>query len=312
MKKFIYKLTILTILLALTILLIIALPGGYNHPLASIINKVEMLKSKNSPRVIFIGGSGLYCGLDSKKIENELKMPVVNMGVWIGFGLGFMVETIKPYINKGDYIIIVPEYEMFNKIKISDDVKKWQIACYAADNLQIYNLDNSKVLLELFQLKAQSYLINLFSLKFSRLFKSGLSNYENNFNKYGDSTGEAFNQKKPYEMDGYEVKLSDICLNDEAVVFYNEFLEYCKNKGVSVYWMFAPYPANEYKINERNIERLYKQLKNDVNIELLCKPEDFIFNYDCFSNTVYHLNDNGKKLRTDKMINKLKFISENR
>jgi hypothetical protein len=118
MKKFIVK-----ILFFLSLVFIsIALSSVYvpnlsisNSLYYSILDKHNLLKNSKSPKMIFIGGSNLSFGLDSKRIVDTYDMNVINMGIHAGFGLKYIANDIKPFISNGDIVIIVPEYDHFYK-----------------------------------------------------------------------------------------------------------------------------------------------------------------------------------------------------
>ena len=47
---------------------------------ASLIDKVDRLESVEGAKIVLIGDSNLVYGIDSKLIEEQLGIPVVNMG----------------------------------------------------------------------------------------------------------------------------------------------------------------------------------------------------------------------------------------
>lgn len=95
--------------------------GGYN---AALIDKVERLRSIDGPKIVLIGDSNLAFGIDSKKIEEALDMPVVNMGLHAGLGLAFHEEMAKLNVCKGDiYIICHSSYT--DSGGIADKVLAW-------------------------------------------------------------------------------------------------------------------------------------------------------------------------------------------
>jgi hypothetical protein len=89
-----------------------------DNPLYSSIDKRNRLKSIETPKLVFIAGSSMAYGLDSKVIEEKLNYEVVNMGISAGIGLHYMILEVKPYLKKGDIVVIGAEYDQFN----ADDV----------------------------------------------------------------------------------------------------------------------------------------------------------------------------------------------
>ena len=72
---------------------------GFN---ASIIDKVQRAESIKEPKILLIGNSNLVFGIDSEMIEEEIGMPVVNMGVHAGLGNAFLDNMSRYFVNEGE------------------------------------------------------------------------------------------------------------------------------------------------------------------------------------------------------------------
>ena len=62
---------------------------------ASLLDKVERLNNIHEPKIVLLGNSNLAFGIDSQMIEDELNMPVVNMGLHGSLGNAFHEEMAK-------------------------------------------------------------------------------------------------------------------------------------------------------------------------------------------------------------------------
>jgi len=80
---------------------------------ASSIDKRALLRGGPSPRVILVVGSNAALGVDSGRLEQALKMPVVDAAVTYLVGLRFALESARPYLRRGDVVVIMPEYDNF-------------------------------------------------------------------------------------------------------------------------------------------------------------------------------------------------------
>src|SRR6478672_545894 len=104
-------------LLALAVILTGALASQYdvkkvdNDYIAAVLEKDRLIRSTPSPKIILVGGSNLAFGIDSRMMEDSLHLNVVNMGLYAKLGLRYMLAQVKPYIRRGDVVIIVPEYD---------------------------------------------------------------------------------------------------------------------------------------------------------------------------------------------------------
>ncbi len=113
MKSFLQKFGMFLVLQAVVLALLFwanqsTLERGY---LAAYGDKLARLESTPPPRLILVGGSGMAFGLDSRKLESELRLPVVNMGLHAATGLEFQLETIRPHLRNGDVVFLSIEYE---------------------------------------------------------------------------------------------------------------------------------------------------------------------------------------------------------
>lgn len=75
--------------------------------------KMQMMSDTSSPRIIFLGGSNLAFGIDSKSVADTFGVNVVNYGLQAGVGLRLMMLDAAEYCRKGDILVISPEYEHF-------------------------------------------------------------------------------------------------------------------------------------------------------------------------------------------------------
>ena len=126
MRKFIKNVVLLGIILAPAVPLpflpvFFLVNGEANNTIMGELNyKIERLASTPSPKIVFIGGSGCSHGIDSGMVEKAFGLPVVNMGLHAGLGLKYQLSSIDPYIRKGDFVIIVPEYGNFTNCQGSE------------------------------------------------------------------------------------------------------------------------------------------------------------------------------------------------
>jgi hypothetical protein len=143
MTKISAKIILLALLVIATCGFILKMPVRYSHELSQIILKKEILAKTPSTKIVFVGGSNLLAGLDSKLVQEKLHYNVVNMGLYQGFGISFLLEQAKQYINSGDIVVIIPEYTLLLIDDwfwpFDDHAIKWSLALSPASALeQIY------------------------------------------------------------------------------------------------------------------------------------------------------------------------------
>lgn len=73
--------------------------------------KQTLIAQTQSPqRVIILGGSGVHFGVDALSIEQSLEVPVFNMGLHAGLGLNVILASITETVEPGDLVLFIPEY----------------------------------------------------------------------------------------------------------------------------------------------------------------------------------------------------------
>jgi hypothetical protein len=305
MKKLVLKLAVLSLAgLTTYCLLGLLLPERYNHLLSAIINKTEILKKTPSPKIILIGGSGVACGIDSKQLEKKFKYPVVNMGMWAGFGIKYYIENVKPYVNKNDIILLIPEYATISDTYILNAIKY-----YPEAGIWFYSTARQAYLKTAGIYSLPRDIFHLIRLRINCFIECSLLSGSNQdrgfifFNQSYNNNGDQLNlpQKDIKDLNDYGLKY-DFLLSDSALDFLNDFSNYAQNRGAKIYFLYAAFPYTEYKRNEAGIITLNKKLKDRLKIPILGEPTDFTFPYAFFADTVNHLNQKGRLIRTNKLI----------
>ena len=67
------------------------------------------------PKVVFVSGSNVLFGIDSRQLSVYWDRPVVNYGVHAGLGLAYTLERSKQVLESGDIAILPLEYEFFQE-----------------------------------------------------------------------------------------------------------------------------------------------------------------------------------------------------
>lgn len=273
---------------------------------AAIIDKHKRLLVSESPRIIFVGGSNLAFGLNSRLLEKYLGKHVVNMGLQIGLGLRYQLSEVKDYIRENDVIIIIPEYEQFfGENYFNGD---WSLA------FCILNFPETRKYLDSLKqyeviLKNYSFMLRtkIFALLFKQLMNKTPLAYADfprqAFNEHGDLEGHLNEESVSTQIKSFELKGF---LNQDAVRVLNYFKAHVDKLNARVYFIYPSLIDVQYKRNEEKINSLHSLLKNELKIPLLSVPSDYVFNQDLFYDAVYHLNSRGRNLRTLMIIDDLK------
>lgn len=197
MKKFILQLLSFTaILIILLFPLVFFKIGGddlkyIDNPIAALINKHKRIEVLASPRLIIMGGSNAFYGMNSARISDSLSMNVVNMALFAGIGLDFMLEELQNNIKKNDVVVLSIAYFLFPDCYAKEDIMRYY------PQGKKYLKDNNRPFYEPYQ---NTLKVNIESVQNFILtpLKRGSAIYVHSrtLNVYGDAVG-YLNYKKP-------------------------------------------------------------------------------------------------------------------
>ena len=302
MKKFILKMFLMLVLIFVTLIIIILIPPNENLYLAEIKEKSELLNSIKSPRIILAGGSNLAFGIDSKKIEFEIGLPVVNMGLHAGTGLKFFLDNIKPYIGKDDILIISLEYSQFYNNNIYGGGPLIEVLNFVPEEINNLNVKQLKAIFK--------YFFEFIKWKNMSIIKEILNREggvysKDSFNKYGDVIAHLNLESQDISKESILNNCDKI--NYESFKYLNNFFKYVENNGAKAYVSFPCIPQTQYMKSLNKIEEIY-EIFQENSFNLISTPNQYVFPDNLFFDTVYHLNQKGRNIRTKTIINDIKKI----
>jgi hypothetical protein len=274
--------------------------------LAANIDKTEYLSTARSPKIIFIGGSTAAFALDSEKIQRKIGMPVVNMGLAAGLGLRYNLEQIKEHIASGDIIVVIPEYDLFysefdgdGSVLLEAYLLLPEAKEHIASLMQYVRL--LRGMPHLVNRRGKWYIRSL--VRFMQSKPQSTTVYHRYaFNKYGDMVSHL--DKKSEDILKLELSQRTIesDFQERAISMLNQFNGYAKRRGAKVLFIFPSILDVFYKRNKKKIEFLAHSLKVDSDIRVLNSPQQCVFPVRYFFNTEYHLNAEGRKIYTEKVL----------
>lgn len=307
MKKFILKLCLVCILTVLTLGSVIGIiqliPPQFTDTYdAAALDKYELLKNTESPKIIFIAGSNFAFGLDSAKIEEEFGMPVVNLGLHSGIKPHFNLSMAKENIQEGDVVIIGLEYEEYGPRKIDVPTALETVENHAALWKFISPTDYPRLF--------KGYLSDYGFLKIDR-YRNGYEPMEGvyaraAFNRYGD-----IEYPRPENIRGEyggDVELDADEIEASVINEYNRFYKFAQKKGAKVYLTFPSLDEKALDSSEEEPQEFIDELTSRIEFPVISDWRTYIMPSDLFYNTDYHLNDRGREIRTENLIQDMREV----
>lgn len=270
---------------------------------ASILDKVERLTSIAEPKIVLIGNSNLPFGINSAQIEEAFQMPVVNMGVHGGLGNAFHEQLGKIHVQPGDiYIICHTEYD--------DDSLDPSLAWITLENhISLWRL----IRWEDISLMADAF--STYLKKAMDLWAEGNGNEvtdpmyaRSSFNRYGDNV-----YPRPLRDPGIELpfeeqeipKISEACVKR-----LNALNEELTAKGATMLVAAFPIANGEFTPLVSDYEAFTEVLSEALDAPVISYFPDYMIDYEYFYDTMYHLTDTGVEIRTNLLIEDLRYWME--
>lgn len=277
------------------------------HYFSGSLLQVELLKNTPGPRILLAGGSNVALGLDAELMQQTLGLPVINDGLHAGLGV-VPLKELKDYIHAGDVIVISLEYSMFSNLDtLQGDpafLADW-IEFAPRRTVYLFDpwIDAPGIYATMLQRKVNRQ-VDIFlhggSLEETRAFFEGKS-----FDANGDFIGHLRDNVEPTSKipdTGYPV----VRLNDEIFVFLMDFQHFARALGATVYFEApASRHSNCLATGKSQMENFFITFEQKSSIPVLTSMDEVCMPDKYFFDTPYHLNAQGRELRTKRLIRNL-------
>jgi len=300
MKKFFtrlsfYLICVLSLWGLLTVLIFSMLEKPVTSYNAAAIDKEARLVTIKSPKIVLIAGSNFAFGMDSAAIEDATGMMVVNLGLHAGLGYQFYTEMAKASINPGDLLVVGFEYDLYDgQVDVESVLHTLEIepslAQYLVPQLQL------KALMALPEYSFNRA-VNTFMGK--KLTYTGIYSRAS-FNGYGDIG--VSHPKNIMTNAAYDEMIPIVPENIDAsfIAYFKSYHAYVLERGAHVVFTFPS--LNEMNLDPNSRVAAFVEALSKIGIPIISDPMDYVFPDELFFDTHYHLNDEGVKIRTQRLI----------
>lgn len=267
--------------------------------------KHQLLQKAGPGKILVVGGSNVSFGLDSKIVSDTFQKPVINMGVHAGLGLEYIVNDVKPYIQPGDVVVLIPEYEQFytdnfygemELVAVLFDIdpagRKTVNACqwrHLAKYIPTYAARKLKSYIPTVLYKKTPPPVDIY--------------HRESFNEFGDAYIHWALPNQDYQP-AHKNK-GDEKVKREVFAFLSDFKSYVESKGARLLLLPPVIERESYMNQENMVDSVAANLKK-TGIPFAAEPAKYKFAANYFFNSYYHLNRRGVDIRTQLLINDLK------
>ncbi|STY27998.1 Uncharacterised protein [Legionella wadsworthii] len=263
-------------------------------------------------RIFIFGGSGTHFSVSAEKMSKELGIPTINYGTYGGLDIEYLLYKIKQVLRKGDIVLLAPEYTYYHlRLKYNE--------------VYLDHISRDPEFLKTLTFEQQLQFALRISFKRIKLaykekfFKSKpwdqdpLTYVHTNYNAFGDvhSNNRIFitdhirKYRDTSQLDGGIFGNTDL---SDSWQHLQSFATWCKENGITVlataptHIFFDNIKNNVSKENIKKIKEHYAQL----GIPFLGNPYQSMYDKSLYFDTVYHMNDLGKDLYSQRLIDLLK------
>ncbi len=270
-----------------------------NDFLAAIIDKHTILEQHSAPKIVLVGGSNIAFGVDSQLLSDSLHKPVINMGLNAALGLDFMLKEVAQQLKPQDIVIVSPEYFLTVDGYYKYKKKAGEIYPTATS----FFLQNPKNEIDIYLENRQNIFKALFNKTKPTIDENEKTVYSRkSFDSKGDITAHLVLEKRKILTDRSQLEYKYW----QGIALLNKFNSEMKSKKVKVYFCYPSYAKTEYLRNKIAINKLKKDINEDLELPILGSLNNFLFADSLFFDTIYHLGKNGRQQRTQKMLAFLK------
>lgn len=309
---------LLTAVMATVAGIVYFVPDDDDYALATLL-KHKRLALYDTRKIVLIGGSNLAYGIDSRMIERATGCPVVNMGMNGYLGVRYMLEEVKPYLNPSDVVVLAFEWDNYYK---SVDGTAPDLLAMAKTNPTALNYLSLKQTLRVIaaipsvaQQKAMRLISEAIVLVKNRVTGStdeGQSEEDRLIERVESRTG--FTRKGdlvshlgvswPYPReDGIIPKGAPI--ESRMISLMRDFASEMTKRDVAVMVSYTPVIRAFYDRHQNDLGDAHKLIRATPPLVAPSPPSAFVYDEGYFFDTVYHLNAEGRRLRTQKLIQDL-------
>ncbi len=310
--KYCVDIAICVLLIAVLIaVILVASRDGDAYGAAQII-KEKRLNDAPHPRAVFIGGSGLAFGLDSQLIDEETDLHPVNLGLYAGYRIDYLLSQAHGGLNSGDTTVIIPEYDILTASPSASGFLVLEAAQANPAGLR-YAFSNTHSLVAVVRefptwlstrvvSMVGRYIVRPFTGRSDTLYhrvyrKSG-------FNTFGDDRA---SDNETYRLPRSELSTSSaqtllLPLNETTLARIDEFIQTEEQRGVHVYISWPALPETLTRLAAHDLVRSEARMRDLFGTHILGSQSDFVYSDDSFFDTVNHLAPAAREDRTRTII----------
>lgn len=273
------------------------------------LDKLERLQSLEGERIVFLGDSNTYYGIDSEQVENYFRKPVTNLSIQRATGFHFSMQAGDDLFRAGDIVLMNPSYpgeyfpwydEDFNgegavileTIEAAPMLARWFSKPPQVNALLRDLPDSLRRSLDYLR-KALTGSVRTFDPYLTR----------GQYSKHGDVVAHIDEPSRvtPDKL----LPWPDVPPDMTAIRTMRSYAERWRSRGVRVFVTFQPMVDSVFNDNRSKVERLWAAIQAELSDFVIGRPHDFLFPIEEFFDNQRHLLRNSRRARTATVIRQM-------
>jgi hypothetical protein len=305
MRRFVLH-TLVFALIQLLILIVIwrACPDDPDHYMAATLDKHARLRNAPSPRVIFVGGSSVGFGIDSRPFD-VLGLEPVNMGLNAGLGLAFMLGEVEPQLRAGDVVIVAPETQLFWTRSQDDAVwavlqrRPASLACLAAAGpRELADVSDQGLHFLARKVRCAAHQIST-DHELPPIYR------RSSFDRFGDLvTHRGLAAKHEQAIDGPWPAVETVDI-ERSIAALRGFANSCERVGARCFIAWCPVRSDRRRDGAALFDLLEQRLEEDVGLPMLERAHESGFPEEAFFDRGPHLTGDAAAARSTRLATRL-------
>ena len=271
--------------------------------------KSTFANSIKTSKLLIVSGSNSLFGIGSQMITQETGIPAVNTSIQAGFGINYMLHRTRALAKNGDIVLLPLEYELYMSDTLPSDV----VVDYVFAHDPKYLLTHPWFIALLsFERLALGIYSKIHSFPIESKYPPRIINSSGDITTNQEANITVNDRKKVEFTTPFRIKRK-FTYSSFELRSIKEFADWCYNNKIkliatwpSTIW-FDSYKQPNYQDFFQNIKDFY----NSIDVPVVGNYSEFMYDKSMFFDTVYHLNDRGRRYRTRQLIKLLQpYLSE--
>jgi hypothetical protein len=268
--------------------------------------KLAYADSIHQPKIVIIAGSNALFSISAEQLEEQLGVPVVNLGVHAGLKLEYILHRSIEALAPGDIVLLPLEYAAYSYdgetgATLSDFLAARDPAYLRQDSWRYLNTAFSMSFLDLIErnswrFKPQTRVVGFYDAS--------------HINRWGDKTNLArteMTERDKEKLTSCRPVKFEFSPNGTATRLIERFVTECRSHGVRV---IITFPTTIYfeQYNDPDFVGAANRLRDHFaakEVTVMGNPQDYMWPVDEFFNTQFHANEVGRAKTTQKLANQL-------